>query len=282
MSQLVWLVTGCSSGFGIQFVHSILARGDKVIATARNLEKIKDLENSGAKVLRLDVTDSQSSLNATMNQAIELYGHIDVLVNNAGYVQFGAWEDVEDEDWMAQFNTNVFGTIRVTKALLPHFRQRKAGTNVFIGSLSGWIGHPIASPYAGSKFALEVEGLWRETSSLGIKTLLMEPGRFRTPFLSPGGNRKDRYSSIDDYEQISKLVLDGCNEQDLAQPGDPVKFVNIVLDLVRQEGVADGKEVPFRFPVGVDCFDDIKQKCEDTLKTLEEWKDVIRSTDIPE
>lgn len=175
MAQLVWLVTGCSSGFGMQFVHSILARGDRVIATARNLEKIEQLKQVGAAVLQLDLTDSQQNIRETVSRAINIYGRIDVLVNNAAYIAVGNWEDLEyvslgesplwlktianiedrPEDFLAQFDTNVFGTIRVTRALLPHFRQRRNGTMVFIGSLSGWIGHPGVGAYAGSKFALE-------------------------------------------------------------------------------------------------------------------------------
>lgn len=171
MAPLVWLVTGCSSGFGEQYVHGILARGDKVIATARNVDKIKHLENAGAATLRLDITDSQQSIRDTVLKALSIYGRIDVLVNNAAYIAIGTWEDLEYvcaanllhfllmlhryEDWLAQFDTNVFGTIKVTRALLPHFRQRRTGTMVFISSLSGWIGHSSCAAYAGSKFALE-------------------------------------------------------------------------------------------------------------------------------
>jgi NADP-dependent 3-hydroxy acid dehydrogenase YdfG len=157
MAQLVWLITGCSSGFGEQFVHSILARGDQIIATARKLEKIQHLKQNGVDILQLDITDSQESVNATMSKALSIHGRIDVLVNNAAFIQVGILEDLEYSDWAAQFETNVFGTIKVTRALLPHFRQRRAGVNVFIGSLSGWIGHDFCGPYAGSKFALEGE-----------------------------------------------------------------------------------------------------------------------------
>jgi NAD(P)-dependent dehydrogenase (short-subunit alcohol dehydrogenase family) len=178
MSQLVWLVTGCSSGFGEQFVHSILARGDKVIATSRTLSKIAHLEQSGAAILQLDITDPQQTIRDTISKAITIYGRIDVLINNASYVSIGTWEDLEPEDFVAQFDTNVFGTIKVTRALLPHFRSRRTGILVFIGSLSGWIDHPGVSAYGGSKFALEgiVEGLSRETAHLGIQSLLVEPG----------------------------------------------------------------------------------------------------------
>ena len=184
------------------------------------------------------------------------------------------------DDFFAQFNTNVFGTIKVTRALLPHFRERRAGTNVFISSLSGWIGHPGVSAYAGSKFALEgiVEGLRHETSQFGIKTLLIEPGRFRTNLLSSNKMKAAR-STIPDYAEFSNGLIEYLAREDNAQPGNPVTLVEIILDLVRQEGVAAGKEMPFRLPLGVDVYDDMKQKCEETLGMLEEWRDVIRSTD---
>ncbi|KAH8816735.1 hypothetical protein F5884DRAFT_853169 [Xylogone sp. PMI_703] len=283
MSPLVWLVTGCSSGFGEQFVKSILKRGDKVIATARKLEKLKHLEEAGATILQLDITDNQKSINSTIEKAINIYGKVDVLINNASYIAIGTWEDLEYEDFLAQFDTNVFGTIKVTRAILPHFRQQHAGTIVFIGSLSGWIGHKGCSAYAGSKFALEgiVEGLWRETSHLGIKSLLIEPGRFRTNLLS-ARNMKAVKSTIPDYEDLSTTLLQGLAREDNSQPGDPVKLVEIILDVVRQEGVAKGKNIPFRLPLGVDVYDDMKAKCEETLELLKEWGPVIKSTDIQE
>jgi len=172
---------------------------------------------------------------------------------------------------------------------------------VFIGSLSGWIGHPGVSAYAGSKFALEgslpslnvilsnlsltmaweigiVEGLWRETIPLGIKTLLFEPGRFRTKLLS-SGNMKATASIIPEYEEFSKSLLGELAKEDQTQPGDPVKLVEIILDVVRQEGIAEGRDIPFRLPLGTDCYNDIKAKCEETLKLLKEWESTIRSTD---
>ncbi|KAK0283740.1 hypothetical protein LTR35_006199 [Friedmanniomyces endolithicus] len=244
MPQIVWLITGCSSGFGEQFVHSILARGDKVIGTARNLDKLLRLVDAGVQVLQLDITNGQTSINAT-------------------------------------FDTNVFGTIKVTRALLPHFRERRAGVNVFIGSLSGWIGHDFCGTYAGSKFALEgiMEALRLETEPLGIRTLLIEPGRFRTRLLS-GDSRKTKTSAIPDYYDLSSSKSDGLDAENMRQPGDPSKLVEIVLDLVRHEGVAKYMTVPLRMPLGIDCYDDIKAKCEETLRLLEDWRGVITSTDM--
>ncbi|KAI0888346.1 NAD(P)-binding protein [Annulohypoxylon maeteangense] len=280
MTQLVWLITGCSSGFGELLTHHILSRGDLVIATARTLSKIAHLSQAGAATLELDVTHPQQAINDTVAQAIAIYGRIDVVVNNAGYVTSGAWEDIEYEQLLAQFDTNVFGVVKVTRAVLPHLREKKSGTMVFISSLSGWCGHPFVGPYAGSKFALEgmVESLSRETEVFGIKTLLVEPGRFRTMLLSPD-NLHTAPSKISDYDKASKAHVDGLAQEDRMQPGDTQKAVKIIVDLVRKEGCAEGREVPFRFPLGTDCYESIKEKCEETLHLLKDWNQVINSTD---
>lgn len=154
--QLVWLVTGCSTGFGRQFVHSIVERGDLVIATARKLASLDSVAAlPGVSVLELDITDPQTVINDTIQRAIAIHGRIDVLVNNAGHVQIGVWEHLNVEDWVRQFDTNVFGTIKVTKAVLPYLRAKKQGTMVFISSINGFVAHPGVGPYSASKHALE-------------------------------------------------------------------------------------------------------------------------------
>ncbi|KAG5747075.1 hypothetical protein H9Q70_010233 [Fusarium xylarioides] len=284
MPQLVWLVTGCSSGFGSEFVHQILSRGDKAIATARNSARIESVASQGAAVVELDVTDSQDSIDQIIAKAIAVYGRIDVLVNNAGFVAAGSWEDLSYDEFVSSFETNVFGPIKVTRAVLPHMRANKSGTMVFISSLSGWVGHQFTGAYAGSKFALEVEisgvveSLHNETKSLGLRTLLMEPGRFRTPLLSTG-HLQPKQSKIPDYESASETHHDHLHGGDLKQPGNPEKFVKIVLDLVRQEGCAQGITIPFRLPVGKDAVEEIGAKARDVLETMQEWDSIITETD---
>ena len=170
---------------------------------------------------------------------------------------------------------------------------------VFISSRSGWYGDAFVSAYSGSKFALEgeilslyygnhsltrawepglVEGLRWETQHLGIKTLLIEPGRFRTKLLS-AGNLNAVQSKIEDYAEASTALIGGLAVEDQAQPGDTQKAVEVIVDLIRKEGCATEKDVPFRFPLGTDCYDTIKEKCTETLKLLEDWEFVIKSTD---
>jgi hypothetical protein len=136
------------------------------------------------------------------------------------------------------------------------------------------------SAYCGSKFALEgvVEGLNNEVSHFGIKSLLIEPGRFQTRLLSET-NMRGALSKIPAYAENSKALMEILRKEDWNQPGDSAKLAKIVIDLVKQEGIAAGRDVPFRLPLGIDVYDDIKAKCEATLRLLEEWKDVIRSTD---
>ncbi|KAL8936334.1 MAG: hypothetical protein Q9216_004982, partial [Gyalolechia sp. 2 TL-2023] len=156
MAPLVWLVTGCSSGLGEQFVHAILARGDKVIATGRHASsRLSHLGHTGATILDLDVSVESELLGKTVEKALGVYGGIDVLVNNAGYMESCYIEDMTPEVLTRQFSTNLFGPINLTRLLLPHFRSKRSGTFVFIGSICGWRGDPSIGAYCASKFALE-------------------------------------------------------------------------------------------------------------------------------
>ncbi|KAJ5128685.1 hypothetical protein N7448_002402 [Penicillium atrosanguineum] len=299
MSPQVWLITGTSSGFGAEFVKSAIARGDKVIATARNVEKINHLKDIGAATMQLDVTASQAELDRKANEAISMYGRIDVLVNNAGYTQFGTIEESSHEEWFTQFNTNVFGTLNTTRSFLPHFRSNKSGAIVFIGSMVAWDGVPIVGAYCASKAALHctypledmseipantvadsVESLQKEVGPLGIKTLLVEPGTFRTDLLA-ATNRKSAQSkyAIADYKALTEAVENGFASLDGNQIGDPVKGVALIIDLVKGKNVAAGKEWPSQLPIGSDAVGVIRKKCEETLRELEQWEELAKSTD---
>ncbi|KAK0633845.1 hypothetical protein B0T14DRAFT_420008 [Immersiella caudata] len=286
MPQLVWLITGCSSGFGEAFISEILSRGDLVIATSRNTTKIAHLAQPGVSLSQLDVTDTQASLNKIISTAITIHGRIDILVNNAGYIAVGSWEDLSDEDLRSQFDTNLFGPAKLTRAVLPHFRARGSGTLVFMGSRSGWYGDPFCGAYAGSKFALEgmAESLRWEVAPFGIRTLLVEPGRFRTGFLSSAGNLAVVESKVGDYREEYERFLKQIAAEDGRQPGDVVQGVRVVVDLVRGEGVAQGRygDALFRLPLGSDCLETIREKCEDTSRILREWETVVRGTDCEE
>jgi short-subunit dehydrogenase len=277
--QKVWLITGCSSGIGERLVYEILKRGDKAIATSRNINKLEKLKNEGAKIIKLDVTDTLENIKDIIKTCYSIYGKIDVLVNNAGYLQYGILENVTQEEIQNQFNTNVFGLLNITKTVLPYMRSRKEGIIVNIGSVGGWKGEPAAGLYYSSKFAIEgiTETLNSELKHLGIKVLIIEPGFFRTDVLN-----KDNFNveCISDYEELNNNMIKFANEMNKKQPGDPVKLAKVIVDVVKQENLANNKNIPDRLPVGPDAYHIIKNKCEETLKFLEEWKEIITSTNF--
>jgi NADP-dependent 3-hydroxy acid dehydrogenase YdfG len=184
----VWLITGCSTGFGRVIAEQALAQGDQVIATARKIEQIKDLEQKypqTAKALTLDVTHKAGIENA-VQESLKAFGRIDVLVNNAGYGLTGSIEEVSDKEIRDQFETNVFGLLNVTRAVLPILRKQRSGHILNISSLAGRLGIPTMGIYNGSKFALEgiSESLASELKPFGIKVTIIEPGGFATDFSS--------------------------------------------------------------------------------------------------
>ena len=177
-AQRVWLVTGANSGFGSQFVHQILARGDKVIATGRNPAKLASLSNTDAHLLKLDVTQPLDELKQIAKDAVAVYGHIDVPINNAGYIEMGTIEESTPERTFEQFNTNVFGLLNVTRAFLPYMRERRSGSVVNIGSIGGWNGIAGAGLYAATKSVVASlsETLQNEVRPFGIEVHCIEPG----------------------------------------------------------------------------------------------------------
>ncbi|OAK97442.1 NAD(P)-binding protein, partial [Phaeosphaeriaceae sp. SRC1lsM3a] len=279
MPQLRWLVTGCSSGFGETFAQRILARGDKVVATTRgDVSRLSALKKGGAETVSLDITASASDVKAVVDQVLES-GPIDVIVNNAGYIEAGIAEETNYEGYVASFETNFFGVVKVTQAVLPHFRQRKSGTVVFIGSSGGLGGEPGAGPYCATKFALEGwhECLKQETAQFGIKSIIFEPGLFRTKIMD-SNNIKFRQDPIVDYDGLRNIVEQYVQGLTGNQPGDPKKAIEIMVDVVKGEGVAEGKELPNRLPLGPDCLATMRKIAVGNLAICNEWDDVIRST----
>ncbi|KAF2803394.1 short-chain oxidoreductase [Mytilinidion resinicola] len=282
MTQLTWLVTGCSSGLGEEFIRGILSRGDKAIATSRGpISRIQKLKEAGASTYSLDVSAPKLEVDSIMSLIIQENGGIDVLVNNAGYVENGTLEESSRETILAQYETNLFGSIKATQALLPHFRQKRSGTVVFIGSMYGWGGLPSGLPYASSKFALEGvhESLKESVAHLGIKSIIFELGFFRTQVLHPN-NFKSRISEIGDYDALRAGTAEFLQALQGNEPGDPKKGIKVMIDVVKGEGVAAGKAMPERLPLGVDALDLVRKKCEDTLAICKEWEHIINSTNF--
>ncbi|MFD1776185.1 SDR family oxidoreductase [Paenibacillus rhizophilus] len=194
-ADAVAIVTGASSGFGLLTVVKLAEQGFRVIAAMREPSRKDELERRAERsgildrvqVMRMDVTDP-AGIEETVNAVLAAYGRIDVLVNNAGYAVGGFVEEVPMEDWRRQLETNFFGLVAVTKAVLPHMRERRAGLIVNIGSVSGLAAFPGYAPYAASKFAVEgfSESLRHEMSPLGVKVVILEPGAYRTAIWNKG------------------------------------------------------------------------------------------------
>ncbi|MBF2028722.1 MAG: SDR family NAD(P)-dependent oxidoreductase [Oscillatoriales cyanobacterium C42_A2020_001] len=279
--QKIWFITGCSAGFGRALTETLLERGEIVVATSRNLQQLEDwvqqycdMEASKSDrilVLPLDVT-KPSDIQLAVNQSIETFGRIDVLVNNAGYGVFGAVEEVSDVDVRRQFETNVYGALDVTRVVLPHLRRQHSGQILNISSSGGFVGFPGAGIYCASKFALEgwSEALAKEVKSLGIHVTIVEPGAFRTEF-----NGKPLVlpnQAIDDYAATSGQMIQWIRQMHGQQPGDPKKAVAAMIQAV------NSLNPPLHLALGSDALDAIHAKLEAVAADLTAWKNVSINT----
>ncbi|KAI9037123.1 SDR family oxidoreductase [Aspergillus affinis] len=279
-----WFITGCSSGFGELFVRQLRALGDNVIATGRNAnERLAHLRDTGATILELDVTAPQAELNAKFQQAVEIYGGVDVLVNNAGYIQCGAIEELTQEDLQRSIDTNVHGPLNLTRAALPHFRSKGAqgqGLLIYMSSQSGFWGDPASTGYVASKFALEgaVECLAKELAWLapGIKPLLLEPGIFSTEVMKNINHVPYR---VDFWRPLN----DACRARGQGnyknEPGNAADLISKVIQIAKGTGIAEGREIPLRIPFGSDSLGFLRQKIQQLTQIADDWEEVARSTD---
>ncbi|KAI0631280.1 NAD-P-binding protein [Trametes polyzona] len=275
-NELVWFITGTSSGFGRHLVHIALSRGDCVIATARTLAKIQDFPSSDKlRTMQLDVTEGFASIKAKIDEAVAYFGRIDVLVNNAGLGYKAILEEGGSDLLRKQFDTNFFGMVDVTNATLPHMRTRKSGTVVLIGSRASWAPEvPGGGLYVSSKAAVRVYGetLNTELTPLGLRTLIVEPGGFVTNNFSVPWHEA---SPIADYDGLRAAAKRGIAAAEAAFRGDPAKAMALLADVVRGEGAARGRPWPLYLPVGELADAAIRKKATRMLAVLDEWKDVV-------
>ncbi|KAI0849861.1 NAD(P)-binding protein [Daldinia vernicosa] len=284
MAKLTWLITGGSSGFGELFVRQLTAQGDQVVATGRNAEsRLAHLVETGAAILDLDVTAPQAEIEKKFKQAWEVYGVIDVLVNNAGYIQCGAMEEITQEELQRSIDTMVHGPINLTRAALPYFRERGSGWLLYMNSQSGFVGEPGATAYCASKFAIEgaVESLAKELAWLapGIKPLIIESGIHGTEVMANLQHVTPRVPFWQPLNEAARIRARGNYEN---PAGDAADMISKVIQIVKGIGVAAGKTIPLRIPFGSDCLAEMRKKIEDLQKTYEEWESVANSTDIEE
>lgn len=268
-----WLITGTSSGFGRHIAHAALERGDNVVATARRSETLDDLVAAAPErvlAVPLDVT-RPDQLDAAVAAAIERFGRIDVLVNNAGNGSVGAVEEIDMGDLRALMDTMFFGAVALTQAVLPHMRAQRGGTIVQISSQGGQLAFAGVGAYCAAKFALEglSEAMQPEVAPHGIRTVLVEPGAFRTEF---GGARMHRSRVLDAYAATAGATRASLDTMDGTQPGDPRKAAEAILAAV------DSEDPPLRLALGADAVDNIRAKHERLRADLDAWERVSRAT----
>jgi NAD(P)-dependent dehydrogenase (short-subunit alcohol dehydrogenase family) len=270
----VWLITGASSGLGRALAEAVLSGGGRVVATARGSSRLAELaQGYPGQVLatRLDVTDSAEA-RAAVSKGLDAFGRIDVVVNNAGYGLFGALEELSDEELRREFDTNVFGALNVTRAVLPWLRRQRGGHIVQISSLEGIA--PIAAgetAYASTKFAAEglAEALAKEVEHLGIKVTIVEPGPIRTNF---AGGAVARPPRSDDYAASVGKALEWFEELSGHQPNDPSQVAAAIIEAVASP------EPPLRLALGAEAVQAIRDKLSGQLQELDAWGQLSVST----
>jgi NAD(P)-dependent dehydrogenase (short-subunit alcohol dehydrogenase family) len=274
--NLIWFITGTSQGFGRELVRAALQRGDSVVATSRQPEKVAAAfkgESDRLLAIPLDLS-SEAHVSAGVEKAIGRYGRIDMLINNAGHGLLGAIEEVSAAEVAAVFETNVFGLLRVTRAVLPYFRKQKSGHIVNLSSISGLVGLPGWGIYNSTKFAVEglSEALAAELAPLGIRVTVVEPGPFRTDFL--GGSLAMAARKLPDYDQTAGGSRTYASERNGNQPGDPALAAAAIIQAVTSENP------PLHLPLGTFAYKRASAKFDEMKKEFNAWRDVALSTDF--
>ena len=272
----VWFITGASRGIGAEITQAALAAGDRVVATARDPRKLRERFGESERLLAvaLDVTD-EASASAAVRAAVERCGRIEVLVNNAGFGVIGAVEETSAEEVRRVYETNVFGLLNVTRAVLPQMRRQRAGHILNLSSVGGFRAGPGFGVYCSTKFAVEgiSEALHAELTPLGIAVTVVEPGYFRTEFLESQSVVASP-TVIDDYAETSGKVREMAKTVSLNQPGDPVKLAKALVELTRHP------HPPLRLPLGSDTIAAIEAKQAFVRDELAAWRAVAVSTDF--
>lgn len=274
----VWFITGASRGFGALITQEALNAGDAVVATARNPQTVIDRFGNHPNLLAvaLDVTNERQAF-AAAEQAVKRFGKIDVLLNNAGYGLLGAVEEATAEEVEKLYATNVFGLLKVTRAVLPHMRRQRSGHVMNISSIGGYTGFPGWGVYGSTKFAIEglSESLATEVKPLGINVTVVEPGFFRTDFLDETSLAISP-SSIADYERTpAGAMRDFAGAKNHGQPGDPARLAKAMITL------ANAENPPLRMPFGTDTLSAISEKNASVAREVEIWRKLSESTDFP-
>ncbi|GAA2314290.1 oxidoreductase [Streptomyces kunmingensis] len=272
----VWLITGASSGFGRALAEAAVAAGDTVIGTARRPEALADLvaaHPDRVEAIGLDVTDG-GRIDEVAADLVARYGRVDVLVNNAGRTQVGAFEETTDQELRDLFEVHVFGPARLTRALLPQMRKRGSGSIVNMSSVGGQLSFAGFSAYSATKAALEQlsEGLADEVAQFGVKVLIVEPGAFRTNlFAKDAAHLSQEHPAYAEKVGATRNMVQGG---DGTQPGDPAKAAAAIRLAL------DAERTPLRLPLGGDAVDALIGHLDSVRGELAAWEKVSRGTDF--
>lgn len=273
----VWFITGCSSGFGKALAEKALALDYHVAVCSRNIDDVQNIivkypETSLA--VKLDVTKPDEIMQS-VQQVIEKFGRIDVLVNNAGIGYFGAVEESEEHEIRNMFEINFFGLVNMTKAVLPSMRAQRSGHIINITSIGGLIGNPGVGFYNATKFAVDglSEALSKETAPLGIKVTIVAPSGFRTDWAGRSANSSPII--IEDYAATAGVTKSNIRASSGNQPGDPIKAAEAMIQIVESENP------PLRLLLGAAAFKNANLKLMDLKKDYEAWEAVSVGADSP-
>ncbi|MEI2272481.1 SDR family oxidoreductase [Sphingobacterium sp. ML3W] len=271
----VWFISGASKGIGLEVAKTILANGDSVIATSRSLEEqIKNisLETEFFLPLQVDITN-ETEVKSAIEKGIRKFGHIDVILNNAGYFLVGSLEEISDLEFRKTMDVNVFGMVNIIRNAMPYLRGQQSGHIINISSNMGYIGYANTGSYNASKFAVIglSEALAQEVRKFGIHVTVIAPGMFRTNFMSDS-TLAVASNHIPEYHVAKHVaVLKGFDGN---QPGDPTKLAKVLRDLTMHD------EPPLHLPLGTDSYESILLHRSNEAKELDDWKQISLSTDF--
>lgn len=270
-----WLITGSSRGLGRALAEAVLAAGHRLVATARNPDSLHDLVERFPETVRtvaLDVTDPAAAQRAVQT-AVEAFGRLDVLVNNAGYGDVGSVEDTSLEAFRAQIETNLFGTLILTKAAIPVMRVQRSGRILQLSSVGGRLGAPGRAPYSAAKWGVEgfTESLALEMALIGVHVTLVEPGGFRTDF---AGSSTSLQEGRADYDAVVGAAARRQRAYDGQQPGDPARAARVLLALASMDAP------PLRLALGSDAYAAISAADAARLAERDRWRALSESTDF--
>ena len=273
----VWFITGCSTGFGRALAKEVLAKGYRAAVAARNTDDVQDIVKNypdTALAVRLDVTVN-NEIKQAVEKTVKHFGHIDVLVNNAGIGYFASVEESEDADVRRMFEINVFGLAKVTQAILPLMRKQRSGHILNVASIGGLRGFPGLGFYNATKFAVDglSEALSKEVAPLGIKVTIISPSGFRTDWA--GRSAKDTTSKIDDYAGTAAKNMGDIRGYSGHQPGDPVRAAKAMI------AVTEAEHPPLRLLLGAAALKGAYAKLDELKTDFDTWADTSTGADFP-